>query len=1054
MRYLVAIVLLFWLCPTVFGQQLFVQKYPREVYRGSDQTYGFAQDKDGMIYAAESKGVLQFNGYEWRLIPIADNKAVYSLAFDSQDVLYVGSYKELGYLQKDGRGISRYHSLIDRLPATYRNFRDIGQIIVIRDTVFFCNGSYVFRYAHNNFTIFPAKAGQLLLLKGQLTLWDANGFHVYKDTAFEESPLTKELEGIKVWEIKGFAGNSWLLLDDHNKLWIFDPDALPGRRFRLFLNGSDRYFKDFRIWDMAYLDNGKVMVYSVKGLFFFTSDGQLSNVVSKEMLGTDLFYGNFYQDAHHNIWLATVSNIFHILTNSPLSYYDKVNGFVGRVVSLGLSGADRYVGTGRGIFHEEDTGTFSAVPGTEGIAWNFYNFHGKLYVASNKGVLELSGKTAKKIIDQEDVQSLCELNNDPDHLLMGTINSGIFLLEKKGNGWIKRKIRGFEEWARYLQQDSAGYIWIGDGRESIFRARLNTRMDSVISTGLYDDKKGLPAGSYNRPYRRPDGEVVITTVDGIYKYDPGKDRFQPILPFRKALGPGTYINSMVEDSVGNIYFRSASEQYSEMAGILNRQPDGNFTALRTPFNKIALPIPGFSSEEDPILIVSPHEVWIGASEKLVSYDPSPEKPLFDKPLHLIIEQVSVKDSLIFTGGAGNGGLKRPLPFDSNSLRFRFTTSDLENPEKIEYQYRLEGFENSWSSWVPDREAVFTNLSEADYTIRARARNQYGKVSNIESFTFRILPPLYRSRWAYLLYLVVFIFFVYGIVRMNEKRIKEKNRELERKVGERTMELRASHEKVMEQNKEIAEQAKVLQDLNMTKDKLFSIISHDLRGPISIILTTIDVMKRGGLSEQEVMSFSAELGDHMMVTGHLLNNLLFWAKAQMDGFRSIPSVFDVKDVVEENCRLFRALADGKNIRLINKTDSSLWVFADKDIVTMVLRNLINNAIKFTNRGGEITIGNETDKDHVELFVQDTGTGLSGGDISKILNKQSFHRQDTSGQLGSGLGLMLCQELIEKEGGKIAIESHAGKGSRFSFRVNVFKDDDDAAPPGRGARIPII
>jgi signal transduction histidine kinase len=1039
MKFLAAVVLFFWLCPAVFGQQLFVQKYPREVYRGSDQTYGFAQDKEGMIYAAESNGVLQFNGYVWRLIPILANKPIYSLAFDSRDVLYVGSYKELGYLQKDGQGISRYHSLIDRLPAFYRNFRDIGQIIVIRDTIFFCTGSYVFRYAHNNFTIFPAKAGQLLLLKGQLYLWNANGFHVYKDTTFEESPLTEELKDIKVWEIKGYTGKSWLLLDDHNKLWIFNPDALPARRFRLFLNGSDRYFKDFRIWDMAYLDNGKIMVYSVKGLFFFTADGQLANVVSKEMLGSDLFYGKFYQDTHHNIWLATISNIFHILTNSPLSYYDKLNGFVGRVVSLGLSGADRYVGTGRGIFHSENAGTFSAVPGTEDIAWNFYNFHGKLYVANLTGVLELSGKVAKKMIDQEDVQSLCELKNDPDHLLMGTVGSGIFLLEKKGNGWIKRKIRGFEEWARYLQQDSAGYIWIGDGREAIFRVRLNTRMDSVIRTDLYDDKKGLPAGSHNRPYRRPDGEVVITTVDGIYKYDHGKNRFQPIGPFRKALGAGTYINSMAEDSSGNIYFRSGSEQYSEMAGMLKRHPDGSFTALRTPFNKIALSIPGISAEEAPILIVSPHEVWIGASEKLVSYDPSPQKPLFDEPLHLFIEQVTVKDSLVFTGGAGNGGLKRPLPYDSNALRFRFTTSDFENPEKIEYQYRLDGFENSWSSWVPDREAVFTNLSEGDYTIRARARNQYGKVSNTESFTFRILPPLYRTRWAYLLYLVVLIFFVYGMVRMNEKRIKEKNRELEKKVEEKTMELKASHEKVVEQNKEIAEQAKILQDLNATKDKLFSIISHDLRGPIGIILSTIDIMKGGGLSEQEVRSFSAELGDHMMVTGHLLNNLLFWAKAQMEGIRSMPSVFDVKDVAEENCRLFRALAADKNIRLINKIHTSLWVFANKDMVAMVLRNLINNAVKFTKQGGGVVIGAETGKDHVELFVQDTGTGLSRDDISRILNKQSFHRQDTTGQIGTGLGLILCQELIEKEGGKIMIESRQGEGSRFSFRVYLFKDE---------------
>ena len=1035
MRCILAGYLFLWQLPVVSGQQLFVQKYPREVYRGSDQTWGFAEDKNGMLYAAESNGVLEFNGYGWKLIPIPDNKPVYSFAFDSRDALYVGSYNEAGYLQKDSQGNSRYHSLMAQLPAPYRICRQINQTLVIRDTAFFCNGSAVFRYAHDSFTIFPSKEGKLLLLKGQLYLWDANGFHIYKNAGFEESPLTKELQGIKVWDIKGYTGNSYLVLDDHNKIWIFDPDALPGQRFRLFLNGSDQYFKDFRIWDMASLDNGRIMVYSVKGLFFFTADGLLSNAVSKDMLGTDLFYGIFYQDTHHNIWLATISNIFHILTNSPLSYYDKINGFVGRVVSLGLSGADRYVGTGRGIFHQDNAGTFSPVPGTEGIAWNFYHFHGKLYVASSTGVLGLSGKTAKKILDKEDVQSLCEWKNDPDHLLMGTYSSGIFMLEKKGNGWIKRKIRGFEEWARYMQQDSAGNIWLGDGGEVIFRVRLNAQMDSVIRADAYDNKKGLPAGSFNRPYRRPDGEVVITTVDGIYKYDPGKDRFQPIELFRKVLGPGTYISSIAEDSFGNIYFRSGSEQYSELAGVLNRQPDGSFAALRTPFNKIALPIPGFSTEEDPILIVSPHEVWMGASEKLVSYDPSPPKPLFDEPLHLFIEQVSVKDSLVFTGGAGKDGLQRPLPYDSNTLRFRFVTSDFENPEKIEYQYRLDGFGNNWSFWVPDREAVFTNLPEGDYTILVRARNQYGKISNTEAFAFHILPPLYRSWWARLLYLAAFLLLLYVFIRLNDKRIRRKNRALEKNVEEKTRELKISNEEILAKSREIADQARALQEVNKSKDKLFSVIAHDLRGPISVIQSTVEVMKEGNLSEQELRSFSGELSDHLTVTGYMLKNLLFWAQTQMDGIRAMPSAFDIQEVSEENCLLFRAHAEAKGIRLINQMEDGIWVHADRDIVTMVLRNLINNAVKFTKEGGEVIVGAEFNKDQVELFVQDTGIGLSAADISKIISRRLFHRVDTSGQYGSGLGLLLCQDLIEKDGGKIMIESRLGEGSRFSFRIPI-------------------
>ena len=141
--------------------------------------------------------------------------------------------------------------------------------------------------------------------------------------------------------------------------------------------------------------------------------------------------------------------------------------------------------------------------------------------------------------------------------------------------------------------------------------------------------------------------------------------------------------------------------------------------------------------------------------------------------------------------------------------------------------------------------------------------------------------------------------------------------------------------------------------------------------------------------------------------------------------------DIQEVAEENCLLFRAHAEARGIRLINQVDTGIWVHADKDIVTMVLRNLINNAVKFTREGGEVIVGAKSEKDRVELFVQDTGVGLSEADIAKITNRKLFHRVDTSGQYGSGLGLLLCRDLIEKDGGKIMIESRLGKGSRFSF-----------------------
>lgn len=1025
MRCLATGYFLFWVCFIVHGQQLFVQKYPREAYRGSDQNWAFGQDKRGMIYVGNNDGVLQYNGSTWNLIQLPDQNYVLSIAVDSQDKLFVGSNNELGYLQRDYRGNYTYHSLTALLPAPDRGVKMVIQTLIYKDTVFFNNIGKIYRYANGRFTVFTTKHGRLLRLRDQLYVVEDDGLYVYKNGDFEPSPLNQALQGIKIGRIKDFVGNTYLLLDDSKKLWIFDPGAPAGNRFRSFLSRPDEYFGDFPILDMAWLDNGSVMLLSEKGVFFFGEDGHPASFISNQMLGADILWYRYYKDIHHNLWLATDSYIFQILTSSPLSYYDKGNGLQGDVISLGAFGAFHYVGTGNGIFYQENASSFSRLPGTEGEAWNFYNFHGKCYVAHRTGVFELAGKTVRKLIDQQFVHCLCACKSYPDRLLMGTFDDGLWLLEKKGNTWQKKKIRGFEGEVRQLQEDTAGDIWVSHSRKEISRIRLNPQMDSVLSVEVYDDKKGLPSGNFNRLQQLKDGQILATTIDGIYGYDPKEDRFTPDVRFRKALGKGTYISTITEDEAGNIYFRSGSEQSNGMAGILNKQPDGHFCLFQTPFNKMAIPISGLDFDDEPLLVLGPHEVWMGANDKLISYDPS-QKTFYDEPLHLFIDQVRVKDSLIFTGGALTGGLAAGIPYDYNTLKFSFTSTDFENPEKIEYQSRLDGFDNQWSAWAPGKEVDFTNLPEGKYTFRVRARNLYGKVSDTESFSFHIRPPMYRTWWAYLLYMAGFLLLLYAMIRLNAKRMWKKNLELERKVAEKT--------------KEIASQANALQESNAMKDKLFSIVSHDLRGPFGMIQSTVRMMKKTDLSGQEAGPFIMALSDHLAVTGHLLNNLLFWAKAQMDGTRSMSSAFDVAKVAEENGQLFKPLADTKGILLINNVNACLWVYADKDIVTTVLRNLVNNAVKFTKMGGEVIIGARVDKDYAELFVQDTGTGLTSDDISRIANKESFHRADTSGEQGAGLGLMLCQELIAKEGGKIMIKSRPGEGSRFSFRVPIFRETE--------------
>jgi signal transduction histidine kinase len=252
---------------------------------------------------------------------------------------------------------------------------------------------------------------------------------------------------------------------------------------------------------------------------------------------------------------------------------------------------------------------------------------------------------------------------------------------------------------------------------------------------------------------------------------------------------------------------------------------------------------------------------------------------------------------------------------------------------------------------------------------------------------------------------------------------------------KTIQLTKKNEEVLQKNREIEDQAKTLHELNLTKDKLFSIISHDLRGPIGLLKNTLDLIASGDLSVTELESLIPELNENIGSAFSLTDNLLYWAKSQLEGIQVKPVWFDLKDIADENCNLFKPGAGSKGIVLLNNIKTAVMLYADKDMIRLVLRNLINNALKFTYNGGKVTIGANIDNAFIDVFVQDTGTGISTEEINRIFSGENFHKNGTSGEKGSGLGLMLCRDFIEKNGGQMSVYSELGKGSKFSFRLYV-------------------
>jgi len=239
-----------------------------------------------------------------------------------------------------------------------------------------------------------------------------------------------------------------------------------------------------------------------------------------------------------------------------------------------------------------------------------------------------------------------------------------------------------------------------------------------------------------------------------------------------------------------------------------------------------------------------------------------------------------------------------------------------------------------------------------------------------------------------------------------------------------------------QNKEINKQKTELENLVKVKDKLFSILSHDIRSPLNSFAGILHLMKNGLIDKKEEKIYLTELDTKIGYTQHFIENMLQWSRSQLDGFTISMEKFDVKDLVVEVLNNFDMQAGEKDLKLLNEADQSITLLADRNLIRITLGNLISNAIKFTSSGGGVIIKTELTGKKCRISVQDTGLGMDRETVEKITSGEKIKTTPgTAEELGSGLGLYIAKDFIEKNKGMLFIESQKGVGSTFSFTIPV-------------------
>lgn len=371
-----------------------------------------------------------------------------------------------------------------------------------------------------------------------------------------------------------------------------------------------------------------------------------------------------------------------------------------------------------------------------------------------------------------------------------------------------------------------------------------------------------------------------------------------------------------------------------------------------------------------------------------------------------------------------------LDYSQRFFSIEFSALNSRPADRLSYSYIMENLDEDWNEAGERNYVSYANMKAGSYVLKVRARNSDGYLSDPPLLLpVTITPPYWLSWWFILaeaLVLTAIVIWIYNYL------VKTRTNRL----------LRVQNQQIREANEALKRSERNLRELNATKDKFFSIVSHDLKNPFSSLLAISELMVEN-FNETDREDHRAGFRKINQSIRHLLDlleNLLTWSRSQRGRIKFEPFDFRLDNIIQENLNLHRISAEKKGITLDSEGDSNILVHGDRDMVNTIIRNLVTNAIKFTPRDKKVRIRTEVNDHTVRISVVDEGIGIGKDNLRRLFRiDEKYKSSGTEGEKGTGLGLIICREFVEMNQGEISVESQEGSGSTFSFTLPLARED---------------
>lgn len=809
-----------------------VKQFAKTDYGAANQNWAIAQGRDGRMYFGNNQGLLEFDGNHWELIRMPQNKLVRSVYIDSNDRIYVGSFEEFGYFERQYNGRLLYTSLSDSLVNYSMTNDEIWTILEINNRIVFQSfTSYFTLYKDQveghrqpvTFLFFTAFGKEVMVNTSQHGLCRLN-LETHKLTKFPQETVQGSL-----LTLLPLDGRRFLAVTVRNGLYYFD-----GQHFTPFRTDADDLIKDLVVNRAMITRDGHILLGTIQhGVVAFNKNGKRLWMVNRSNVLQNNTVLGLTADAQGNVWVALDKGIAYLQLNSEIKFINSFRPPLGAIYDIKLKGEEAWLATNQGLFkavyRNNSFQQIQPIVKVKGQVWHITDVDNQLFVGNNEMTFEVIGNDTRVA---SPVQGGFCMSRGKIHgrdvLIQGTYTQLCVYFKKDGRWQFSHSVDGFVNPIRYLEIDYTGRIWASHLHQGLFSIELSQDFRKIERVNTYNALDG--ENEYNINVFSINNRVVFTDHHSFFTFD---DIDKKIIPYRELNeGIGHAVSAyrishfksnyywFIRDTEASLYQISDTE--TRLIDIVHYSMFRNQTV----------------DDYQQIVPISEKQCLLALENGVALYTiDTLGRELISADLKL--KQVTVLNSSkqmsrLLSLQLSN---KPPvIPFRENNVGFEVYYPDYTQMNNVQYRFKLNGLDKSWGEPGPLARKVYDYLPQGNYVLSVEVLSNSGlKLSELE-FAFVVAPPFYWSLFARVFYLLLLILIVLLTVswvrkkdRLKHLRIQKENEaQQQHEIEQREQEIIALKNERLEaeltlKSKELAESTMTL----ITKNEMLARIREEV-----------------------------------------------------------------------------------------------------------------------------------------------------------------------------------------------------------------------------------